>query len=187
MKTWNELSREEKIDQLFNYPYGEREEKVKELWGEDAHEYSRTVWFPRSVPWDEILQVLRNTEEEQHIYFTPKEEDILFIRYDDLEISKMNEEEKIFSRYYSRKMDEFISFQDWRRKILDRAKPKTIQIPIDWYDENTLVSHLCIEEGDYGDEDGFGVEPDVWVSALFDLIGNVVRPFEPGYIFKPSK
>ncbi len=43
MKTWNELSREEKIDQLFSYPYGEREDKVKGLWGEDAHEYSQTV------------------------------------------------------------------------------------------------------------------------------------------------
>ena len=41
---------------------------------------------------------------------------------------------------------------------------------------------LCIGEGSNGDDDGFGVEPDMWTSALFDLNGNIVRLFQPGII-----
>lgn len=44
------------------------------------------------------------------------------------------------------------------------------------------MSRVCTEEGDWGDEDGFGVESDLWASALFDFEGKIVRPFCPGYL-----
>jgi hypothetical protein len=38
----------------------------------------------------------------------------------------------------------------------------------------------CIEEGDCGDEDGYGVEPDTWIIAYVDRGGNFLVPFELG-------
>lgn len=34
-------------------------------------------------------------------------------------------------------------------------------------------------EGGKGDDDGFGVESDLWVSAVLDKEGNFVKPFFP--------
>lgn len=36
----------------------------------------------------------------------------------------------------------------------------------------------CIEEGDHGDEDGYGVEPDTWMASFVDRSGNFIVPFE---------
>ena len=35
----------------------------------------------------------------------------------------------------------------------------------------------CIEEGDRGDSDGYGVEPDTWITAYANLKGELVSPF----------
>jgi hypothetical protein len=43
----------------------------------------------------------------------------------------------------------------------------------------------CVEEGDHGDVDGFGVEPDTWIISWLDPEGNFITPFyledEPEY------
>lgn len=36
----------------------------------------------------------------------------------------------------------------------------------------------CIEEGDCGDCDGFGVESDIWIFSYIDINGNIIVPFE---------
>lgn len=35
----------------------------------------------------------------------------------------------------------------------------------------------CIEEGDRGDEDGFGIEPDTWIVGYLNLSGEFIIPF----------
>jgi hypothetical protein len=35
----------------------------------------------------------------------------------------------------------------------------------------------CIHEGDRGDSDGYGVEPDTWIKAYANLKGEIVSPF----------
>ncbi len=43
--------------------------------------------------------------------------------------------------------------------MLHCSKPK--QLDLELYDDNSLVCRVCTEESDRGDEDGFGVEPDM--------------------------
>lgn len=69
-------------------------------------------------------------------------------------------------------------------KMLCGFKPKLLNLK--FYDNNSLVTWVCTEEGDHGDEDGFGVETDMWACALFDIEVNIIQPFAPGYIFKPG-
>lgn len=67
--------------------------------------------------------------------------------------------------------------------MLRSSKPK--QLDLELYDDNCIVCRVCTEEGDRGDEDGLGVEPDMWASALFDFEGNIIQTFAPGYTFRP--
>lgn len=45
------------------------------------------------------------------------------------------------------------------------------------YVDNVVKLAYCIEEGDHGDEDGFGVEPDTWIFAILDLNGKFIQRF----------
>lgn len=40
-----------------------------------------------------------------------------------------------------------------------------------------LVLRYCIEEGDHGDEDGYGIEPDTWLIRELNPKGNWIGPF----------
>ncbi len=39
------------------------------------------------------------------------------------------------------------------------------------------ILHICIEEGDRGDSDGYGVEPDTWVTTYVYPDGSILSPF----------
>ncbi len=163
---WDKLTRAEKIAHLFDYSYPERLEKVRKLWGESATEYDERVSFPPNTPWNEIVAVIKQTGKTQYAYVTLKVGDFGVITHDDLENN----------------CDESLALVGWRQKIMD--SDRLIQLKFQLYDEKTLIARVCTERGYRGDEDGYGVEPDMWASALFDFKGNVVAPFRPGYTYK---
>ncbi len=165
---WNELTRAEKLEHLFDYPYEERHDKVRELWGDAAREYNESVMFPPSTPWEEIVAVIKKTGKTQEAYVTLGVNDFDVISIED----------------FRRKEDEICALLGWRKVVLSSGKP--IRLGFDLYDEKTLVCHVCTEQGYRGDGDGFGVEPDWWASALFDFKGNVIGPFRPGYTYRTN-
>lgn len=161
---WNKWSRAEKIEHLFDYSYDERADKVEELWGIEATEYDGHICFPCQTPWEEIMAVLKKTGKEQHAYVI-------------LDRSCFGD---IICEHTVSRDPEVKALYKWYRRVT-RSK-RAILLGFELYDESTLVSRVCTEEGDWGDEDGFGVKPDLWASALFDFEGKIVRPFCPGYL-----
>ncbi len=161
------MTRTEKIKQLFNYPYPERLEKVKELWGTSASEYAEMVNFPQGTPWEETIAVIRQTGKKQYAYVILKEGDFGVITNDDI----------------VNNCDNSLALVGWYKEVMNSGQP--IQLGFELFDDKTLICHVCTEEGYRGDEDGFGVEPDMWASALFDFEGNVIGPFRPGYKYRP--
>ncbi len=160
---WDELTRAEKIAHLFDYPYPERLTKVKELWGMDASEYVGTVEFPPMTLWEEIVTVIKQTGRIQYAYVNLSADSFGAIVNQDL----------------LRNNEETLALIGWYKKAMKSRQP--IRLGFELYGEKTLICRVCTKQGYRGDEDGFGVEPDMWASALFDFEGNVIRPFAPGW------
>ncbi len=182
MKPWNELNREAKIKTLFDYPASMRDSQAKDLWGPEASGYYERICFPPTAPWNEILEIIKNSNARQTVYVKLTDKD--FKVFNSHDIKKMNEKKETLPLKYSMLLSrEYHAFLKWREKMCRSSKPKRIDLEL--YDDNRLISRVCTEEGDYGDEQGFGVEPDMWTCALFDFEGKVIQPFAPGYLSGP--
>lgn len=180
IRPWNELSRAEKIKHIFDYPESMRDSQAKDLWGPETSGYYEHIHFPPTAPWKEIVEVLKSCHNCQctaYVRLTDKN----FKCFGEEDLKKLREKEKDLPFKYRLWQDsEYCAYLKWREKMLRGSKPKLLNL--EFYDDNSIVSRVCTEEGDRGDEDGFGVEPDMWASALFDFKGNVIQPFAPGYI-----
>lgn len=179
MKPWNELSRDGKIKSLFNYPESMHERYVKELWGPEASVCYGHISFPPDAPWSEIVEVLKSSHSHHTTYVHLNSEDFKMPGPEELN----TEYEKLKDKpihYRLELYEDYQAFFFWRAKMLRSPGPKKLDLAL--YDDSSLICRVCTREGYRGDDDGFGVEPDSWASALFDLDGNVIRPFAPGYI-----
>lgn len=56
--------------------------------------------------------------------------------------------------------------------MLRSSKPKLLDFEL--YDDNSIVCRVYTEESNRGDEYRFGVESDMWASALFYFEGNII-------------
>ncbi len=177
-RPWDGLSREEKIRHLFEYPAEMRDRQAKELWGPKAGGYNEHIYFPPDAPWHEIVEVIKHSHGSQMVYMRLKEKDFMTF---DAESRKRERERRNIDR--KRPNAEYLAYLEWRTKVLRRSKPEMLSLEL--YRDNKIICRVCTDEGDYGDEDGFGVEPDWWASAIFDMDGNTIRPFSPGYITCP--
>lgn len=178
IRPWDELSREEKIEHLFDYPESMRDGQAKDLWGPEASGYCEHIHFPPTVPWEEVVEVIKRSRHYQTVYVRLTDKDFKTFDADDLE-GVYREEEKL--PIYKQKFgNEYRAFLAWRKEMLRNTKPKPLKLEL--YDDNRLICRVCTEEGDRGDEFGFGMEPDMWASGLLDFEGNVIQPFVPGYI-----
>ncbi len=178
MKDWNELTRAEKVEHFFDYPEETRQDRVKELWGEEAHQYMMHIYFPLNTPWDEIVTITKLTKgQSQSIYLTLAADDFQIY---EAAADSLTSEGKL-DRYQLRKWEERITFQAWCVRTIRDKQP--IRAELKWNKESQLVANVCIEEGGYGDDDGFGVEPTVWGSAILDETGKIICPFSLGYIW----
>ncbi len=179
---WLKLSREEKILNLFDCPPSWRRKQVQYLWGADAVGYGDWVRIPSDVAWSEIAKVTSVENCRCSVTMKMKREYISQINLDEFhellgQVNKPGEFCRIDPDYADR---EFWAFCSWRNTNFFGGKEYVFTV--EKFDENTLLFMLCTCRGSYGDEDGFGVEPDMWTSALFDFNGNIVRPFQPGII-----
>lgn len=60
--------------------------------------------------------------------------------------------------------------------IWEAKKRKFLSIEARITEEGNLYLEECVEQ-DFGDEDGFGVEPDTYMSGLIDSDGYFIEPF----------
>lgn len=181
IKPWDELSRAEKIKHIFDYPESMRNSQAQDLWGAEASGYNKHIYFPPTAPWKEVIEVIKNNPHcyaRYDIRLTDKD----FKFFDENDMIKLREKTKDLHPKYSLRQDrEYYAYLGWRNRILRSSKPEKLNLEL--YDDNRIVCKVCTEEGDSGDEYGFGVEPDMWAIALFDFEGNVIQPFVPGFIF----
>ncbi len=188
MSNWNNMNRADKIKDLFKCTESEFNVRVKELWGEEAQTYSYDITFPVSAPWAEIAEVIRMRRAYHMVHIVLTEDDFMYYVEDEIPKKLYDENGRLKKplKSYRKTSDsvEYKAYKDWRSMMLRNRRPKRLDVRL--YDENTLISRMCTLEGGRGDEDGFGVEPDMWASALIDFNGRVVRPFSPGYMKTPS-
>ncbi len=180
MKDWNELTRTEKVEHFFEYPEESRTNHARELWGRWAHEYCGRVYFQPDTAWTEIVIIAKQSRRSHSVYLRIKENEFKEVSYEDLSISKVPINEKP-TRYQEEAFDDFLCFQSWHTQVLQNPE-KQFLADIAWRDDHTLAVNICIQEGDHGDEDGFGVEPSVWVCAVYNEAGNIIQPYYVGYI-----
>lgn len=179
---WLKLSREEKILNLFDCPPSWRRKQVQYLWGAEAVGYGDWVRIPSYVAWSEIAKVTNIGNCRCSVTMKMKREyisQINLIEFHEL-LELVNKPEDfchIDPDYADR---EFRAFSSWRNANFFGGKEYIFTV--EKFDDNTLCFILCIGLGSNGDDDGFGIEPDMWTSALFDLNGNIVQPFRPGII-----
>lgn len=57
------------------------------------------------------------------------------------------------------------------------VREQYIYAHVKWLSDNEIKIMYCIEEGNRGDEDGFGVEPDIWILSALDRKGQLKYPF----------
>lgn len=181
---WLKLSREEQLRTVFACPPTWRRRQVQHLWGHEALGYDHWASIPSWVPWEEMAKVIISGNCSCSVTMKVKREYISQINED--EYHKLVEQENKTSIYNIDLKDvnrNYYAFSSWRRE--NRLVGKEYIFTVEKYDDNTLLFLLCIDRGSNGDEDGFGIEPDMWTSALFDLKGNIVQHFRPG-IISPS-
>lgn len=183
---WMSLSREQKLEKLFVCPDLWRCHQAQDLWGEGAYGFGDMVNIPYGVSWEEVVKVVFATKHYCKITLKVKPEYISDIDLDEFMhlVKRINKPGKICQidpRYVQK---EFFAFSKWRRKYSGKSK---CLFYAERFNDNSLILFVCTEEGDRGDEDGFGVEPDMWTSAIFDLHENPIIPFRPGIIQREEK
>lgn len=179
---WLKLSREEKLQTVFSCPASWRRKQVQHLWGAEAYGYGFYARIPSGVAWDEMAKVILSGKCECSVTLKIKPEYISQMNREEyhklvVELNNSGEISGLDPLYANR---QFTAFRSWRNSNFLEGKEHVFNV--DKFDENTLRFMYCTERGDPGDKDGFGVEPDMWTSALFDLKGNIVELFRPGII-----
>lgn len=182
MEDWFELPREEKIRTLFDYPSDMRNKQVRNLWGKKAFASDRHVTFPANVPWSEIVEVVKLSHSEQTAKLPMEKEyfsnmDWTAFQHLMTELNIPGKVCKINPRYADR---EYRAFNIWRAEMLDGRRRCNLNIQL--RSDNKLLLFRVTNHGDYGDEQGYGMEPDMYSSGLFGLDGSVIVPFRPGLI-----
>lgn len=182
---WLGLSRTEQIRTLFDLPLSVRCEQARFLWGPDAHAYDRHVCFPWGVSWEEIVEVVKISGDVSQTATLPMKR----VYFSDIDwqgfqkiMGRVNIPRRpcsIDPRYADR---EYFAFDRWRHKMLSGERPRRAEVCIRMFDDRTLLLYKMTEAGDRGDEQGYGMEPEMFASALADMSGNVIRPFRPGII-----
>jgi hypothetical protein len=182
LEEWFGLSRDEKLKTLFECPPSWRRKQLQHLWGEEAYGYGKFANIPSTVEWNEIVKAITHGNCECRVKMVAKRDYISPMSRD--EFHRLLDQEKADKKFcvvdpqYADR--DFGAFNSWRNANF--LGEKEYNFTVEKFDEGTLRFMLCIGEGSNGDDDGFGVEPDMWTSALFDLNGNIVRLFQPGII-----
>lgn len=179
MKPWNELSRAEKIKHIFDYPESMRNNLVKDLWGPDASVYCEHIYFPPTASWEEVVEVIKSSRQRHSAYIQLTYKDFKTYTPDELQ-KECKKRKNLPFKFQIQADNEYHAFMAWRKKILHSHTSQPLNFEL--YDENSILCRVCTGEGDYGDEYGFGVEPDMWASAIFDFTGKIIQPFAPGFI-----
>ena len=155
--------------------------------GKDSHETKSNVrvnesCFPDGLFWKEIVEVLKADQCPYRAKLTIKKHFLSDMDWPEYQrivkfVNKPGKPCVIDPRYAG---EEYAVFDRWREEI--QSQSRRCEVDITLFNDATLLIRIWLQEGDHGDDQGYGVEHDVRVSALFDFYGNVVLPFRPGPI-----
>jgi len=67
---------------------------------------------------------------------------------------------------------------EFHSKVKELSIEGKIHVHVKLLRDGIIYIMYCIHEGDRGDIDGYGVEPDVWVTSLLDFNGKLLIPLD---------
>ncbi len=157
----------------------ERNSLLRKYWGEDAHCYNDYYGFPKRTSWEDIYEIL-TTQNARSASVYLKVDENSFSHYFWEQMRKEEEEtEKKWG--ISDALNVNLEYQDFWDFEAKGIKEGVVYVNLDLASPDKIIVRKAIREGSHGDEDGYGVEPDTWVSAVLDRNGNFVQPFYLGY------
>lgn len=157
----------------------------KKYWGAEAHCYGNHYDFPEETPWEDIYPILSWMCVTSHyIYLKVDRESFVDYTWEQKEKKIRDAEKRYGENAYDTVLeidDEYFAYQAFVQQALYDG---FVYINAQYNSPDRIILRKVTHEGGRGDEDGFGVEPDFWVSAVLDGKGHFVQPFSPGYIFE---
>lgn len=158
---------------------------LKKYWGPEAHCYGNHYEFPKEMTWEDIYPILSWMCVASHsIYLKIDKESFADYSWEQKE-AKIRDVEK---RYGEKAFDmvleldeEYFSYQAFVQQVLYDG---FVQVKAQYISPDRIILRKVTHIGGQGDEDGFGVEPDFWASAVLDGKGCFVQPFTPGCIYE---
>lgn len=151
---------------------------LRKYWGQDAHCYSDHYWLSKETNWEDIYMILTVLNARSvSVYLKVGPDSFVNYSWEQM-LKEADEAEKkwgisnaleIRSKYHS-----FWNFQ------AKGNKNGIVYVDLEQISSDKIVARTVAKEGSHGDEDGYGVEPDTWVSAVLDREGSFVQPFYLG-------
>ncbi|WP_075556664.1 hypothetical protein [Parabacteroides timonensis] len=169
-----------KIEQLKQAKTDEEKERLlKKYWGRDAYCYSDHYWLPKGISWGDVCEVLTSLDiRSVSTYLEVNKDSFTYYSWE-----QMLEEENEAKRKWGicdalEVCREYHAFWDF---VAESNKNGFVYAEICRLSPDKFVARKVLKEGSHGDEDGFGVEPDTWISAVLDRDGHFIQPFYLGY------
>ena len=155
-KAWyNELENEDWVKRIMSPSFKPGNEDVFEQYTDGTlHNYYGTIWQRKILPWNITYRLLKIFNRfKVHIMFPIEKEmfDLKSITESTVSVSS--------------------KFDD----MLDRGYVNDVHTEL--MPDGNVMLELLVEEGDHGDEDGFGVEPDIWANGIMGKDGKMLKLF----------
>lgn len=158
---------------------------LKEYWGPEASCFGNHYDFPKKAEWEDIYPILAWMCVAYHsLYLKVDANSFAEYSWEQKEAKIRDAEKRYGENAYDTVLEldeEYFSYQAFVQQGLYDG---FVQVKAQYVSPDRILLRKVTHIGGMGDEDGFGVEPDFWASAVLNREGQLVQPFAPGYLFE---
>lgn len=122
---------------------------ISEVFGDRFMWNSYGIFQEGNASWEEKYGLLSLFRENSHLMYIP-------VKESDFETS---------------------SLVNNRSLVKDILKEEKVYAHLKWLSENEIKVKDCLKMGDMGDEDGFGIEPDTWMTGILYRDGSIRKHY----------
>lgn len=127
----------------------ERQRLITDRFGEGVTLWEGKLFCRKDLTWDEMYGLLSLFRKKDHLMNLP-----------------------IRTEYF--RPDIAPEFRPIMENLLKKGK---IYAHLQWNADDSIDVRYCVQHGDCGDSEGFGVEPDTWLTGILGSDGTATRLF----------